>query len=557
MRSTTPDGERVAFLNGGIASPPPFSLDDDPDPDIIGTIESTDAHDARHGLLSKADIRPYRPASRWRVCCGGRLRLSRRGPKRRLLGLVLKYLFGTVFALLVLTPLLAPSYLHPPAHYTRLVAQCEAQFSGPEEGLDRIHGCANPHREKVFISVSLYDKEGHLAAGAWGQALVELVRLLGPRNTYVSIYGNGSGRHGASALEHLRRLLPCRNTVVYDEHVPLDRFANITMPDGNVRTKRLAYLSEMRNRALRPLDTLGGVEGIVFDKVLFLNDVAFRPIDAAQLLFSTNQDAEGHAQYLSACALDYKNPLLFYDLYAQRDAEGFSNGLPLFPIFSRAGKGLSRADMLAQTDAVRVQSCWGGMVAMQAAYLQHRNDSLPRPDFHKPGSHVIDPIHPTGIVAPVRFRYEPEIFFDACECCLLHADVSQAARVATEPAFQSLSKGVFVNPYVRVAYDWTTLDRLRIVQRWERLFALPQAIISYFASLPTHNPHRLVKEGDAFIEEVWSNTANAWTLESRTGRNGMFCGVREMQLLDTAPRQGDKNWANVHIPTGQALDFPS
>ncbi|CAK7231110.1 hypothetical protein SBRCBS47491_007819 [Sporothrix bragantina] len=552
MQSSALDDERTAFLNSsGANTPPPFSLDDDPDP--ADTFAS-------HGLLSNTEKTQPRRSSCWRSCCGLGFLItgcfSRRRSKRRLFGLALKIIFGFAVALLVLTPLLAPSYLHPPAHYTRLAAKCEALYNGPEDGIDRIHGCANPFDEKVFISVSLYDKDGHLAGGEWGNTLIELVRLLGPSNVFVSIYENDSGRRGAAALEHLRRLLPCHNAVVYDDHVPLDLFPNITMPDGTQHTKRLAYLAEMRNRALRPLDTLDGVGGTVFDRILFLNDVSFRPMDAAQLLFSTNvvDPVAGRAQYLSACALDYKTPVLFYDLYAQRDAEGFSNGLPIFPIFSRAGQGLSRADMLAQKDAVRVQSCWGGMVAMDARYIQHRNTSLPSPDFQDIGHHVIDPVHPTGVSAPVRFRYEPEVFFDACECCLLLADVSQAARVAGAPATYT---GVFVNPYVRVAYDPRTLRRVRFAQRWERLLAVPQALISHWARLPTHNPHRQVREGDTFVEEVWNSQAKSWSLETRTGRNGLFCGVREMQVIDERPRTQDKNWANVAVPLGQSLDFPS
>ncbi|CAK7270330.1 hypothetical protein SEPCBS57363_004045 [Sporothrix epigloea] len=450
----------------------------------------------------------------------------------------------------------SPSYHHPPAHYNRLAARCETLYNGPEESIERIHGCANLFDEKVFISVSLYDKDGHLAGGEWGESLIELVRLLGPSNVFVSIYENDSNRRSATALDHLRRLLPCRNVVVYDDHVSLDPFPRVTMPDGTQRIKRLAYLAEMRNRALRPLNTLDGVGGTVFDRVLFLNDVAFRPMDAAQLLFSTNvvDPEDGRAEYLSACALDYKTPFLFYDLYAQRDAEGFSSGLPIFPFFSDAGQGLSRADMLAQKDAVRVQSCWGGMVATDARYIQHRNSSLLNPDFQEISRHVVDPVHPIGVSAPLRFRYEPEIFFDACECCLLLADISRAASVARVPASRT---GVFVNPYVRVAYDKTTLRRLRIVQRWETLFAMPQALFSRLANLPTHNPHRQVREGDTFVEEVWNAQANSWSLETRRGRNGLFCGVREMQVMDEQPRTEDKNWVNVAIPPNQSLDFPS
>lgn len=125
--------------------------------------------------------------------------------------------------------------------------------------------------------------------------------------------------------------------------------------------------------------------------------------------------------YLSVCALDYRYPFLFYDLYAQRDAEGYSNGLPFFLIFSKAGQGFSRSDMLHQKDAVRVKACWRGMVAMRARDLQNHERKLPRPDFQQLGAHVINPSNPQKVAAPVRFRYEPEVFFDACECCLLHS----------------------------------------------------------------------------------------------------------------------------------------
>ncbi|CAK7242462.1 MAG: hypothetical protein STHCBS139747_003956 [Sporothrix thermara] len=573
MQPSAADDEHAAFLNSsGANTPPPFSLDDDPDPGDVF---------ARRGLLSDVEKKQPQRSSWWRFCwscCGlGYLVAGcfyRRRSERRILGLVLKAALAFTVTLLVLTPFLAPSYLHPPAHYSRLAARCKAVYDEPDNTIDGTHGCANMFDEKVFISVSLYDKDGHLAAGEWGRSLLELVRLLGPSNVFVSIYENDSGRRGATALEHLRRLLPCRNAVVYDYDVPLDLFPNITLPDGTQHTKRLAYLAEMRNRALRPLDTLDAVNGIIFDRVLFLNDIAFRPLDAAQLLFSTNvvnivgSRGGGRAQYLAACALDYKTPLVFYDRYAQRDAEGFSNGLPIFPIFSRAGQGLSRADMLAQTDAVRVQSCWGGMVAMDARYIQHRNTSLPTPDFQAVGHHVVDPVHPTGAAAPVRFRHEPEVFFDASECCLLLADVAEAARrvgVASVSGVAGVAgvadaadaAAVFVNPYVRVAYDSTTLHRLRIVQYWERLFVLPQALISYWTGLPMHNPYRQVRAGDAFVEEVWNSQAQSWSLETRTGRNGLFCGVREMQIIDERPRTEDKNWASVAIPLGQALDFPS
>ncbi|AEO69092.1 glycosyltransferase family 69 protein [Thermothielavioides terrestris NRRL 8126] len=494
---------------------------------------------------------------RWRCTivswAARRLRLSRRG-----LLVCFKYLAPVIAAVLVLVPIFAPSYLHPPAHYRELEARCRGDAAEP--------GCANPSNEKVFIAISLYDRGGHLAGGPWGKALLNLIHLIGPSNAYLSIYENDSGPEAAAALEELQRQVPCNHSIVNDPHVDMRLIPNVTMPDGTQRTKRIAYLSEVRNRALRPLDRVGGEhDGIVpFDKILFLNDIAFRPVDAAHLLFSTNIGPDGRTRYLSACALDYRTMFLFYDLYAQRDADGYSNGLPFYPIFTGAGRGLSRADMRRQTDAVRVRSCWGGMVAMQARYVQHLGRELPRPDFQQIGAHVIDPARPRNVSAPVRFRHEPDLFVDACECCLFLADVAQVARRAVGAPDDgdtntdlAESTATLVNPYVRVAYDWGVLARERVARRWERLLGVVHAVVTPLVGLPRHNPYRAVREGEPFVEEVWSSERQRWELERRVGRNGLFCLVRQFQTITPGERQGDQNWEDNDIPPGQTLDFPT
>lgn len=459
----------------------------------------------------------------------------------------LKYIIILFAIVLVGVPIFVPSYTRLPPPYRALRDRCE--------GPDPLPGCANTYNEKVFIAVSLYDKGGHLAGGRWGQQMLELIHILGPDNTFLSIYENDSPL-GKAPLEAFATKVPCKHNIVFDDQVSLEGFGNITLLDGSVRMKRLSYLSEMRNRALRPLDRFDKVTGTetAFDKVLFLNDVFFNTADAAQLLFSTNTGDDGRAHYLSACALDYDKPLKFYDLYATRDAQGFSNGLPIFPIFTSAGDGLSRKDMLLQKDAVRVTSCWSGMVAMQARYVQNRTPELPRPGFDHIGAHVIDPANPRAVEAPVRFRHEPEAYIDACECCLFLADVSTVARKA---GADEGDLGVFVNPYVRVAYEDAVLRWLHRLKRWERLFAVPQGIISHLSGLPRNNPYREVAEGEPFVEEVWNTKENSSELVNRTGRNGLFCAVREMQLIIETERTGDKNWKNFPMPKGQALWFPT
>ncbi|KAK3350064.1 cryptococcal mannosyltransferase 1-domain-containing protein [Lasiosphaeria hispida] len=471
------------------------------------------------------------------ACCG-RWRLVR---QRRLIF----YLIFYVLLVFALTPIFIPSYTRLPAHYQTLNEKCD----GPSPKTT----CANPHREKVFIAAILYDENGTLAGGIWGRRVLALINLLGPENVFLSIYENDSGARGQAALAAFKQLVPCPNHIVSEEHLPLTGFYNITFPNGSQRTKRVAYLSELRNRALRPLDDFREDRDIVkFDKVLFLNDAAFEPMDAAHLLFNTNQGPDGRASYVAACAVDWFHPFRTYDVYALRDAEGYANYQTLFPFFGKRGGAISRTGVLRQSDAVRVKSCWGGMMAMQAEYIQNLNKYLPSPAFGTVNGHVIDPDYPRNVTAPVRFRYEPGVFYDACECCLFSADLEQVARQDG-----AVETGIYANPFVRVAYTEEVLRWLPYVKRWERLFVLAFTFQSWFTPA-AENPYRTVQEGEPFTEEIWDG--EEWRLVSRVGRNGMFCGIRDMQVLrkeGAKPGKLSYNWVNTRRPPGQTLQFRS
>jgi hypothetical protein len=453
---------------------------------------------------------------------------------------LIKFILVGLITLILFTAIFRPSYTHKPKHYRALETQSQLH---PDGG-------ANPFNEKVFIAVSLYDKEGHLTGGRWGESVLELIDLLGRDNVFLSIYQSDSGN--GTSLEAFKEKVKCKNEIVNDLAVSKNDFPTVTTPDGSDHVKRVLYLAEMRNRALRPLDQAGPTK---YDKILFLNDISFHPLDAAHLLFSTNVDSHGKAQYLAACALDYSNPFKFYDLFVTRDNEGFSMGLPFFPIFSAASKGESRKDILAQKDAVRVKSCWSGMVAARAHYIQSSSPSTPE-GFQNIGAHIINPKAPRKVTTPVRFRAEPELFFDACECCLFLADLLQVAKNAHDDL------GVFINPFIRVAYSSDVLSWLLVTRRFERLFSWPHRLAMAFTHLPTFNPHRTVSEGETFNEEVWVNDGSlqdngTWRFEKREARNGMHCGVREMQVLHQGPRTEDTNWFYWPIPEGQKLFFPT
>ncbi|MCJ1482247.1 hypothetical protein MMC06_002410 [Schaereria dolodes] len=434
--------------------------------------------------------------------------------------------------------MLQPSYTKLPPHYQSL----RGRAIGSGES-----GRANPLDEKVFIAISLYDKGGRLMNGAWGQSILDLVDILGEDNVFLSIYENDGGVDAEAALHDFGAKLKCQHDLVFEPHLSLDGIPRVTMPDGSQRVKRIAYLAKARNRALRPLDRLSDV---TFHRLLYLNDVFFDPIDAAQLLFSTHIDQNGRADYLAACAVDFINAFKFYDTYATRDLEGYSMGVPFFPWFSSAGSALSRRDVLDERDSVRVRSCWGGMVAFDARYLQNggSKNSTHLPDLNETQYSQVDNKRwrPPG---PVRFRAEPDTFYDACECCLILADLQQ---VAGRPNAHE-DTGIYQNPFVRVAYDPRTLWWTKITRRFERLYVLPHYLVNLLARMPKFNPYRTFEGGQMAVEKVWipdleMEGNGSFQEVERTARTGAFCGVREMQLLVESPRHGERNWEQVPIP---------
>ena len=411
----------------------------------------------------------------------------------------------------VFTAILSPSYNRPPAHYANLRARVE----GSED-----YGRANPEHQKVFIAASLYDQGGHLLGGTWGEAVLRLIDILGNRNVFLSIYETYSDEAGQVAHFQLDKKVQCPHSLVMEEPPALDDLPQITLPDGSIRTKRIAYLADARNKALQPLEDNVQTK---YDKLLFLNDVVFDPIEAAQLLLATNLDQHGHTAYRAACAVDFINPFKFYDTYATRDLDGYSMGVPFFPWFTNAGQGSSRADVLAGKDAVRVKSCWGGMVAFDA-----------RPFQAKP---------------PLRFRATEDVYWDASECCLIHADILKDGTFEDDGDYV----GIYMNPFVRVAYGNRTLSWLPYIQRIERLFTIPHNVVNHLVGLPWYNPRQDEKPGILMEEKVWVNDASVkgggfFQVHSREAQGDGYCGVRMLQVIKETPRDGERNWEMLPVP---------
>ncbi|RAL00320.1 glycosyltransferase family 69 protein [Aspergillus ibericus CBS 121593] len=442
----------------------------------------------------------------------------------------------SLLVLIVFTFLFVPSYTHLPPHYAALRNVVQASNTP---------GRGNPRNSTVFIAVSLYDKNGVLAGGQWGQALLDLIDMIGPDNVFLSIYENDSEKAGERALQQLSDRVPCNKSIVYEEHFNFTGFPTVTLPDGSEHVRRVEFLADVRNRALRPLDEHPELR---FDRLLFLNDVYFNALDALQLLFSTNTQ-NGVPEYRAACAVDFINPFKFYDTFASRDLEGYSMGLPFYPWFTTAGSAQSRQDVLHGKDAVRVRSCWGGMVAFDAGFFQHPLPPLPS---------TISPSNTEykNRSSPVRFRAESDLFWESSECCLIHADIQIPPPPASpsspqDPQDTNTDTGIYMNPFIRVAYHPRSFSWLHLTRRVEKLYSIVHGIASRIAGLPVYNPRRAQVAGEAVQDRVWvvdEHHDGKFEMAERIANGDGFCGRWDLQVLKKREENGEGGWGAVPVP---------
>jgi hypothetical protein len=351
------------------------------------------------------------------------------------------------------------------------------------------------------------------------------------------------------------------NSSIVSGHIDLDTFPSIQILPNERRVKRIAYLAEVRNKALEPLTTRSS--GMQFDKLLFVNDVIFSPKDVADLLFATNIGPDGKTQYHAACAMDFINSFKFYDTFATRDSEGHGAGVPFFPWFTGADQGISRKDVLSGTDAVRVKSCWGGMVAFEAKWF----------DREAAAEVADDGENSTGMES-LSFRASDELFWDASECCLIHADLAAMASLHPESweVRRELDTGIYINPYIRVAYDTSSFAWLGFTRRFERLYTIPQSIVNWLAGRPPFQPRRTAIPGQEAEHREWIydgpqpgkrgliqrdddlmtqiRFSGHWESNNRIAKPGGFCGNRQLLVLKKQWQPGERIWERIGPPPG-------
>lgn len=137
--------------------------------------------------------------------------------------------------------------------------------------------------ERIFIA-SIHWNNEEILRSHWLSSVVALAEEIGRDNVFVSVYESGSWDDTKGGLTELDRQLddariPRRvilNAETHQEKIDEKPAKEgwVKTSDGRTQLRRIPYLSTLRNIALEPLFESSN-SSHTFDKVLFLNDVAF------------------------------------------------------------------------------------------------------------------------------------------------------------------------------------------------------------------------------------------------------------------------------------------
>ncbi|VUC36075.1 unnamed protein product [Clonostachys rosea] len=287
----------------------------------------------------------------------------------------------------------------------------------------------NPHSPKqtVFIASVHRDSAPRLHA-TWSDAVLQLIRLLGPENVYFSAAEHASSDATVPELLQLEQRLhdlQVGNTIHFGRTAwDLEDEASGEPPSGDEAgwvwhpkhqrwaLRRVPIDAQARNQALLPLHELLK-QGRTFDRVLWLDDnVIFQPEDAVSLLETRDGD------YAAVCSAAQVGPSTYrLNALTLRDDDGH---LPVSAHWPWLSSSRSRSAAWAGKP-IPVRSCWGGIVAFDAQ------------PFYDPDS-------------PLRFRSVSD------EVASLNMEASERCLIQTDNPLAN-SRGIWIEPSVRNTLD--------------------------------------------------------------------------------------------------------
>ena len=151
--------------------------------------------------------------------------------------------------------------------------------------LDSISDAKHLHGiERVYVTSNQWNSADQLEQH-WIPSLIQLIKGLRSANisVYISIYENGSWDSTKSVLKQLKQTLAdmaVESQVIIDDTSHEQIISQNTSSSGWLQTsygtsiRRIPYLANVRNEALKPLSQLTSA-GVKFDKIVYINDVVF------------------------------------------------------------------------------------------------------------------------------------------------------------------------------------------------------------------------------------------------------------------------------------------
>ena len=350
--------------------------------------------------------------------------------------------------------------------------------------------------DRIFLA-SIHWNNAAVLSSNWTSSLLSLTDKLGPENVYVSILESGSWDESKKILKELDQALEqqgVNKTVILRSSTHKDELEKpmgdgwIETPRGGRELRRIPYLSHLRNEVMEPLQQETDLNRS-YGHVVWINDVVFTAEDVIELLNTRD------GNYAAACSLDFAKPPAYYDTFALRDSEGDEAVTSTFPYFrSKDSRSAIQRGM-----PVPVQSCWNGIVSFDA--------------------------EPWTGIDKLEFRGVPDSLasyhLEGSECCLIHAD---------NPL--TTSRGVWINPHVRVGYKSEAYEVVHDSDRWpasgSALWGIWRNRVARWVTT-TRLKKRLVEK-----------RLNDWGRQDKSRfEKGKLCLINEMQVLV------ENGWAHV------------
>ncbi|KAI8451358.1 CAP59 protein [Phakopsora pachyrhizi] len=156
-------------------------------------------------------------------------------------------------------------------------------------------------KHRVMVALNLHSSQASLSSIS--ETILNLIRFIGPRNLYVSIYENGSWDHTQEGITILAQIL----TGLRVKH-RIRTVREDTIWEG---VDRITQLSIYRNQALKGFEEAD--QSLNLTELVFINDVNLCSRDVLELIYQKSVQASS-----ATCGTDWRSSDSYLDRFSNR-----------------------------------------------------------------------------------------------------------------------------------------------------------------------------------------------------------------------------------------------